>query len=279
MRRSARWCSASPPTPVAKVKKFHDKYDLDFPLLADEGHAVADAYGVWAEKSMYGKTYFGNERTTFIVDPDGKVAQIAAQGQAGRARRAGAGGSAQASTLPTLTLALTKTSITVGGTPQSGAVNVVSTDSGVKEGATILFALKPGYTVAEVEAALKAGAGMEPNLASKYGAIVFDAEVNPGQTSEAQTILRARPVRCARRYGRRRAETESALHCDSRRIAGRVAHARRPRSARSSSASAGRARCTTASSCASKTKASSCTWTWRSPQERERPPSRSSRIC
>jgi thioredoxin-dependent peroxiredoxin len=64
------------PDPVKKVKKFHEKYDLDFALLADEGHAVADAYGVWAEKSMYGKTYFGNERTTFIIDADGKVAQV-----------------------------------------------------------------------------------------------------------------------------------------------------------------------------------------------------------
>jgi peroxiredoxin Q/BCP len=41
------------PDPVKKVKKFHEKYDLDFALLADEGHVVADAYGVWAEKSMY----------------------------------------------------------------------------------------------------------------------------------------------------------------------------------------------------------------------------------
>jgi uncharacterized cupredoxin-like copper-binding protein len=98
-------------------------------------------------------------------------------------------GAAQASTLPTLTLALTTSSITVGGTTQSGAVNVVSTDSGVKEGATILFQLKPGYTVAEVEAALKAGAGKDPNKATKYGSIVFDAEVRPGKTSEAQTIL------------------------------------------------------------------------------------------
>ena len=64
------------PDPVAKVKKFHDKQELDFALLADEGHAVADAYGVWAEKSMYGKTYFGNERTTFIIDSDGKVAAV-----------------------------------------------------------------------------------------------------------------------------------------------------------------------------------------------------------
>jgi peroxiredoxin Q/BCP len=64
------------PDPVKKVKKFHEKYDLDFALLADEGHTVADAYGVWAEKSMYGKTYFGNERTTFVIDADGKVAEV-----------------------------------------------------------------------------------------------------------------------------------------------------------------------------------------------------------
>jgi peroxiredoxin Q/BCP len=64
------------PDPVAKVKKFHDKQALDFSLLADEGHAVADTYGVWVEKSMYGKTYFGNERTTFVIDPEGKVAEV-----------------------------------------------------------------------------------------------------------------------------------------------------------------------------------------------------------
>ncbi len=96
---------------------------------------------------------------------------------------------AQASTLPTLTLAVTKSSITVGGATQSGAVNVVSTASGIKEGEAILFQLKPGYTVAEVEAAMKAGAGKDPNKATKYGSIVFDAEVRPGKTNEAQTIL------------------------------------------------------------------------------------------
>ncbi len=64
------------PDPVAKVKKFHEKQDLNFSLLADEGHTVADRYGVWAEKSMYGKTYFGNERTTFVVGPDGNVAKV-----------------------------------------------------------------------------------------------------------------------------------------------------------------------------------------------------------
>ena len=64
------------PDPVAKVKKFHDKQALNFRLLADEGHVVADSYGVWAEKSMYGKTYFGNERTTFVIDAAGKVATV-----------------------------------------------------------------------------------------------------------------------------------------------------------------------------------------------------------
>jgi peroxiredoxin Q/BCP len=64
------------PDTVAKVKKFHDKQGLNFRLLADEGHAVADAYGVWVEKSMYGRTYFGNERTTFVVDGSGRVARV-----------------------------------------------------------------------------------------------------------------------------------------------------------------------------------------------------------
>ena len=64
------------PDPVAKIKKFHEREGLNFALLSDEGHAVADAYGVWVEKSMYGKTYFGNERTTFVIDPAGKVGAI-----------------------------------------------------------------------------------------------------------------------------------------------------------------------------------------------------------
>ncbi len=64
------------PDPVAKVKQFDEKHDLGFPLLADEDHAVAEAYGVWVQKSMYGRTYMGNERTTFIVDAGGKVATV-----------------------------------------------------------------------------------------------------------------------------------------------------------------------------------------------------------
>ncbi len=64
------------PDPVAKVKKFHEKFDLNFPLLADEDHAVTERYGVWSQKSMYGKTYMGAERTTFIIDSAGKVAEV-----------------------------------------------------------------------------------------------------------------------------------------------------------------------------------------------------------
>jgi thioredoxin-dependent peroxiredoxin len=64
------------PDPVAKVKRFHDKQELNFKLLADEDHAVVDAYGVWVEKSIYGKTYWGAQRATFIIDPEGTVAHV-----------------------------------------------------------------------------------------------------------------------------------------------------------------------------------------------------------
>jgi thioredoxin-dependent peroxiredoxin len=64
------------PDPVAKVKRFHDTEGLNFALLADEDHAVADSYGVWVTKSMYGRTYMGNERTTFVLDSAGKVAEV-----------------------------------------------------------------------------------------------------------------------------------------------------------------------------------------------------------
>jgi peroxiredoxin Q/BCP len=53
--------------------KFAKKYDLTFPLLADEDHAVMEKYGVWQEKSMYGKKYMGVARTTYLIGPDGKV--------------------------------------------------------------------------------------------------------------------------------------------------------------------------------------------------------------
>ncbi len=64
------------PDPVAKVKKFHAGQSLNFTLLADEGHAVADQYGTWVEKSMYGKTYWGNARATFILDEEGTVRHV-----------------------------------------------------------------------------------------------------------------------------------------------------------------------------------------------------------
>ncbi len=64
------------PDPVAAVRKFADKYDLGFTLLADSDHAVADAYGTWGEKRMYGKTYMGVQRATFIIDADGRIAKV-----------------------------------------------------------------------------------------------------------------------------------------------------------------------------------------------------------
>jgi len=64
------------PDPIKRVAKFDEEYGLGFPLLADEDHAVAEAYGVWIEKSMYGRKYMGNERTTFVIDPEGKVKEV-----------------------------------------------------------------------------------------------------------------------------------------------------------------------------------------------------------
>ena len=64
------------PDPVKKVKRFHDKRELNFTLLADADHAVCDLYGVWVEKSMYGRTYMGAQRATFIIGADGVVAHV-----------------------------------------------------------------------------------------------------------------------------------------------------------------------------------------------------------
>jgi peroxiredoxin Q/BCP len=64
------------PDSVDAVKRFHTGQGLNFTLLADEDHAVADSYGVWGEKSMYGKTFWGVKRVTFIIDPDGSVAHV-----------------------------------------------------------------------------------------------------------------------------------------------------------------------------------------------------------
>ena len=64
------------PDPVDKVKKFHEKQSLPFTLLADEDHAICDLYGTWVEKSMYGKTYMGAARATFIIDAEGTIAHV-----------------------------------------------------------------------------------------------------------------------------------------------------------------------------------------------------------
>jgi peroxiredoxin Q/BCP len=64
------------PDPVKAVKKFHDKQALNFTLLADEDHAVCEQFGTWVEKSMYGKTYWGAQRATFVIDGDGKIAAV-----------------------------------------------------------------------------------------------------------------------------------------------------------------------------------------------------------
>jgi thioredoxin-dependent peroxiredoxin len=64
------------PDPVKKVKKFHDGQSLNFTLLADSDHSVCEAYGVWAEKSMYGKTYMGALRSTFVIDEEGVVTRV-----------------------------------------------------------------------------------------------------------------------------------------------------------------------------------------------------------
>jgi peroxiredoxin Q/BCP len=64
------------PDSAASHQKFSAKFSLPFPLLSDEGAKVATAYGVWKEKSMYGRTYMGIERTTFLIAPDGRIAKI-----------------------------------------------------------------------------------------------------------------------------------------------------------------------------------------------------------
>ena len=73
--RGAVVLGVSPDSPK-KHTKFREKYGLQFTLLADEDHAVAEAYDVWKEKSMYGRKYMGNERTTFVIDEQGRIAHV-----------------------------------------------------------------------------------------------------------------------------------------------------------------------------------------------------------
>jgi peroxiredoxin Q/BCP len=71
-RRGVSYVGVSPDAPE-KQKKFDDKYNLRFPLLSDPDHAAAEAYGVWGEKSMYGKTYMGIIRSSFLIDEQGRI--------------------------------------------------------------------------------------------------------------------------------------------------------------------------------------------------------------
>ncbi|MGP1673721.1 MAG: peroxiredoxin [Candidatus Limnocylindrales bacterium] len=64
------------PQGSASKRAFREKFGLPFTLLADEGHQVIESYGSWVEKHNYGKTYMGTARTTFIVDPDGRIARV-----------------------------------------------------------------------------------------------------------------------------------------------------------------------------------------------------------
>jgi peroxiredoxin Q/BCP len=64
------------PDPVPALRAFADKYGLAFTLLSDEGGEVAQKYGAWVEKNNYGRRYFGNERSSVLIDPDGKIARV-----------------------------------------------------------------------------------------------------------------------------------------------------------------------------------------------------------
>jgi peroxiredoxin Q/BCP len=61
---------------VKRHEKFIQKHDLPFPLLSDENHQLVEAYGVWVEKSLYGRKYMGTERTTFVIGPDGRIKAV-----------------------------------------------------------------------------------------------------------------------------------------------------------------------------------------------------------
>jgi peroxiredoxin Q/BCP len=64
------------PDSVSRHVRFRAKYNLPYPLLSDPGHAVADAYGVWVEKKLAGRTYMGVERSSFIIGPDGRIEHV-----------------------------------------------------------------------------------------------------------------------------------------------------------------------------------------------------------
>ena len=77
-RKNAAIVGISPDKPAAQAK-FAEKYGLPYAFVADPDHAIAEAYGVWKEKSMYGRKYMGIERTTFVIDEKGKIANVFAK--------------------------------------------------------------------------------------------------------------------------------------------------------------------------------------------------------
>ena len=77
-RKNAVIVGISPDKPAAQTK-FAEKFSLPYVFVADPDHAIAEAYGVWKEKSMYGRKYMGIERTTFVIDEKGKIAEIFAK--------------------------------------------------------------------------------------------------------------------------------------------------------------------------------------------------------
>src|SRR5438105_12093066 len=168
-------------------------------------------------------------------------------------------GTAPAATLPTISVAVTPTSVTVGGTLQSGGVNVVSTATGVKEAGVQLVLLKPGVSAAELYTYLESKHKKDINESSKFGSIVFSTEVESGHPSDVQTNLQPGSTSPSSRRGKARPRCAAASRCwpPNRRPRCRR---RRPCCAQSTSASSGRRPFITASSWASKTKAGQCIW-------------------
>jgi thioredoxin-dependent peroxiredoxin len=64
------------PQDAGSHQRFRERHALSFPLLVDDAHRVAEAYGVWVEKSLYGRRYWANARTTFLIGPDGRIARV-----------------------------------------------------------------------------------------------------------------------------------------------------------------------------------------------------------
>ena len=94
-KKGAAVIGVSPDKPSAQ-QKFDEKFGLGFPLLADTEHAMAEAYGVWGEKSMYGKKYFGIIRSSFLIDEKGRIAGAWYKVSPGRHRARGDGGAEKA---------------------------------------------------------------------------------------------------------------------------------------------------------------------------------------